>query len=79
MAIRGQPGADQGPNRGPQWGLAGTDPDYWRHTGDPGRTRTSNPELRRLVLYPVELRGRNRARPIQCVHNPLRVNLKLSL
>ena len=24
--------------------------------GDPGRTRTCNPELRRLVLYPVELR-----------------------
>ena len=25
--------------------------------GDPGRTRTYNPRLRRPVLYPVELRG----------------------
>jgi hypothetical protein len=26
--------------------------------GDPGRTRTCNPLLRRQVLYPVELRDR---------------------
>ena len=26
--------------------------------GDPGRTRTPNPLLRRQVLYPVELRDR---------------------
>ena len=26
-------------------------------SGDPGRTRTYNPRLRRPVLYPVELRG----------------------
>jgi hypothetical protein len=26
--------------------------------GDPGEARTRNPQLRRLMLYPVELRGR---------------------
>jgi hypothetical protein len=26
--------------------------------GDPGRIRTSDPQLRRLMLYPTELRGR---------------------
>src|ERR1035437_6056426 len=26
--------------------------------GDPGGSRTPNPQLRRLMLYPVELRGR---------------------
>ena len=26
-------------------------------TGDPGWIRTSDPQLRRLVLYPAELRG----------------------
>ncbi len=28
-------------------------------SGDPGRIRTSDPQLRRLMLYPTELRGRN--------------------
>ena len=28
--------------------------------GDPGAARTRNPQLRRLVLYPVELRGLTR-------------------
>src|SRR5664280_3189963 len=28
-----------------------------RNTGDPGWIRTSDPQLRRLVLYPAELRG----------------------
>src|SRR3954452_25619985 len=28
---------------------------FW--TGDRGRARTCNPQLRRLMLYPVELRG----------------------
>ena len=26
--------------------------------GDPGGSRTPNPQFRRLMLYPVELRGR---------------------
>ena len=30
---------------------------FWRCSGDPGRTRTDNIQLRRLALYPVELRG----------------------
>jgi hypothetical protein len=30
----------------------------WK-AGDPGRTRTSDQQLRRLLLYPAELRGRN--------------------
>lgn len=29
-----------------------------RETGDPGRNRTDNIQLRRLALYPIELRGR---------------------
>ena len=36
-------------------------------TGDPGKTRTSGPKFRKLVLYPAELRGHlavmNTARP----------------
>jgi hypothetical protein len=28
-----------------------------RSDGDPGRNRTDNIQLRRLALYPVELRG----------------------
>ena len=27
-------------------------------SGAPGRTRTANPQLRRLMLYPIELRAR---------------------
>ena len=30
-----------------------------KEVGDPGRIRTSDPQLRRLLLYPTELRGRN--------------------
>ena len=30
-------------------------------SGDPGRTRTCNPQFRRLMLYPVELRGHRNA------------------
>ena len=33
-------------------------PFVFEGTGDPGRTRTCNPQFRRLMLYPVELRGR---------------------
>ena len=29
----------------------------WRNTGAPGRIRTCDPKLRRLVLYPAELRA----------------------
>jgi hypothetical protein len=29
-------------------------------TGDPGGARTPNPQFRRLMLYPVELRGREK-------------------
>ncbi len=29
-----------------------------RAGGDPGRNRTDNIQLRRLALYPIELRGR---------------------
>ena len=28
--------------------------------GDPGGSRTPNPQIRSLMLYPVELRGRNK-------------------
>jgi hypothetical protein len=28
-------------------------------TGDPGGSRTPNPQIRSLMLYPVELRGRS--------------------
>ena len=30
-------------------------------TGAPGKTRTSNPQIRSLVLYPIELRAQPRA------------------
>jgi hypothetical protein len=33
--------------------------DQIAHGGLPGRTRTCDPQLRRLVLYPVELRAVN--------------------
>ena len=33
------------------------------HSGLPGETRTHNPQLRRLVLYPVELRAADRVWP----------------
>jgi hypothetical protein len=34
--------------------------DLWKTlvTGDPGGSRTPNPQIRSLMLYPVELRGR---------------------
>src|SRR6185369_1661231 len=35
-------------------------PSELRCAGDPGRARTCNLQLRRLELYPVELRGRSR-------------------
>ena len=31
--------------------------DFILATGDPDANRTRNPQLRRLMLYPVELRG----------------------
>ena len=34
---------------------------HWKLTGVPDRNRTCNPQLRRLVLYPVELRAQSRA------------------
>jgi len=36
--------------------------------GAPGKTRTSNPQIRSLVLYPIELRAQPRA---GCIANPL--------
>jgi hypothetical protein len=30
-------------------------------TGAPGKTRTSNPQIRSLVLYPIELRAQQGA------------------
>jgi hypothetical protein len=32
----------------------------WRESGGPGWNRTSNPQLRRLMLYPIELRAHRR-------------------
>jgi hypothetical protein len=50
--------------------------------GDPGRTRTCDQQLRRLSLYPAELRDRislnGPAGAVQCVQAPTRLNLKLS-
>ena len=40
--------------------------------GDPDRTRTCNHQLRRLVLYPVELRGPTRERFTQAGLNESR-------
>jgi hypothetical protein len=34
-----------------------------RLNGDPGGSRTPNPQFRRLMLYPVELRGQKMVRP----------------
>ena len=34
------------------------------NAGDPGGSRTPNPQFRRLMLYPVELRGR----PLKLYH-----------
>jgi hypothetical protein len=31
-----------------------------RSSGDPGGSRTPNPQIRSLMLYPIELRGRCR-------------------
>ena len=31
-----------------------------KENGAPGKTRTSNPQIRSLVLYPIELRARSR-------------------
>ena len=31
-----------------------------KNFGDPGGARTPNPQFRRLMLYPIELRGRDR-------------------
>jgi hypothetical protein len=38
--------------------LKPNDQRLWGCTGVPDRNRTCNPQLRRLVLYPVELRAR---------------------
>jgi hypothetical protein len=54
--------------------------------GEPGRIRTCDQQLRRLLLYPAELRARNcrRRREAgcaglpQCVHWPTRLKRKLS-
>ena len=54
------------------------------NNGEPGWIRTSDQQLRRLLLYPSELRARERRRSalaclkIQCVHCPRREYLKLS-
>jgi hypothetical protein len=45
--------------------------------GDPGRIRTCDLLLRRQLLYPAELRGRNHVRR-QWVQRPTRLVLKLS-
>ena len=34
--------------------------------GDPGANRTHNPQLRRLMLYPIELRGRGENHYVNC-------------
>src|SRR5450759_2813062 len=41
------------------WAAAGLAKSHrtWKKLGDPGWIRTSDPQLRRLVLYPAELRG----------------------
>src|SRR5205814_10252629 len=38
-------------------------PSVLLNSGLPGGTRTHNPQLRRLVLYPVELRAASRTNP----------------
>src|SRR5581483_11701235 len=48
--VRGENGSSV--NRGGVTGVAGG------QNGDPGGARTPNPQFRRLMLYPVELRGR---------------------
>ena len=37
------------------------DSSHARVNGDPGGSRTPNPQIRSLMLYPVELRGRAHA------------------
>src|SRR5262249_27305540 len=48
--------------------------------GDPSRTRTCNPQLRRLMLYPVELWGRlfTSGDPRRRDYERTRLNAKLS-
>jgi hypothetical protein len=36
----------------------------FNNDGDPGGSRTPNPQIRSLMLYPVELRGRAGDKPI---------------
>src|ERR1700678_4132643 len=45
---------------GPRKGMAGAREGLkiQRSHGDPGGARTPNPQFRRLMLYPIELRGR---------------------
>ncbi len=53
--FRCRPTVDVGPRDNGETALTAT----WGGIGDPGRTRTSDQQLRRLLLYPAELRGRN--------------------
>ena len=49
---------------------------WWRRGGDPGRARTCDPQFRKLMLYPAELRDRTRAGapwPARVFSRPARV------
>src|SRR5580658_136162 len=39
-----------------------------RSRGDPGGSRTPNPQIRSLMLYPIELRGRSPIVALQCCY-----------
>ncbi len=48
--------------------------------GDPGRIRTCDPQIRNLMLYPAELRGRSAGRPNFAVRsNPARLQASRKL
>ena len=48
--------------------------------GDPGRIRTCDPQIRNLMLYPAELRGRSAGRPNLAVRpNPARFQASRNL
>jgi hypothetical protein len=57
---------------------------YAGFSGDPGGSRTPNPQIRSLMLYPVELRGRDlstaeRRRHARRNHGAIDVSQKKSL
>src|SRR5258705_8287320 len=47
-----------------------------REGGAPGKTRTSNPQIRSLVLYPIELRAPARGRTLAKRHGACKVRGK---